>query len=135
MKLYKCETCGNIFEVIQDSAIVPTCCNNMMKQVKINYDETASKEKHIPIYSKKDHIVDIQVGSLLHPSAPEHHIEWISLVTNKNRYTHHLKNNEPPVTSFHLNEKDETIEGIYAYCNLHGLWYKKGSDKDAEVNN
>ena len=128
MKLYKCNTCGNILEVIQDGAIVPVCCGSFMNQLKINDDEVAVKEKHIPIYIKDNNEVTIEVGSVLHPSTTEHHIEWITLVTNKNRYTHYLKDDEKPITTFYLADEDEKVEGIYAYCNLHGLWYKKGRD-------
>ena len=51
MKVYRCDKCGNMMEVIQDGAIVPTCCGTSMKIVVPNnnlqrtLDELNTKKK------------------------------------------------------------------------------------------
>lgn len=32
-KYYKCEVCGNVFEVIEDSGVTPMCCGEDMKEM------------------------------------------------------------------------------------------------------
>ncbi len=52
---------------------------------------------------------------------PEHYIEWITLETKNGNQRVHLSPEDKPEASFLLSEGDEVI-GVYAYCNLHGLW-------------
>lgn len=125
MKYYKCEKCGNIFEVIKDSAIVPVCCSDLMKELKPNTNEDASKEKHIPIVVKQKDKVVVYVGSVLHPMEEKHYIEWIAMETDQGRYLKHLQPNDLPLVKFSLYDDDEKIVNVYAYCNIHGLWLAK----------
>lgn len=121
MKFYKCDVCGNILEVIRDSAIVPNCCNKSMNLIKSNSDDSAAKEKHVPVYLKNENEIVVTVGSILHPSMENHYIEWIELETNKGCYRKFLTSLNQPSTTFLL-ENDEEVVNIYAYCNIHGLW-------------
>ena len=122
MKIYECLNCGNMFEVIQDAAIVPNCCSKYMNIVESNSNETASLEKHIPEYTRKNNLITVNVGETLHPSTEDHYIEWVMLETNLGRYRKYLKPGEIPVITFLLSEDDEDVINIYAYCNIHGLW-------------
>lgn len=121
MKYYYCELCGNVLEVIEDAKVVPVCCAQVMKTIDVNSDDTASKEKHVPVVSKEGFITNVKVGSTPHPMSKEHQIEWIEVETDKGVYRKYLEPGDKPEAEFIINEK-ETILKVYAYCNIHGLW-------------
>ena len=81
----------------------------------------ASIEKHVPVYSVKDGVVHVKVGSIFHPMNEDHHIEWISLQTKFGNQRKELCPTGEPSISFAICKGDE-VEAVYAYCNLHGLW-------------
>ena len=122
MKFYKCNKCGNIFEVIKDSAIVPVCCSESMSELKANTNEEASVEKHIPVIVKEKNKVVVYVGKTIHPMEEKHYIEWIAIETDQGRYLKHLYPNNLPLVTFSLYDEYEKILKAYAYCNIHGLW-------------
>ena len=62
----------------------------------------------------------VKVGDIAHPMTPEHLIEWAAVKTDKGLYFRFLKAGDPPAAVFTL--VDESVEEVYAYCNLHGLW-------------
>jgi Desulfoferrodoxin len=49
---------------------------------------------------------------------PEHHIEWIALVSGDKAELKFLKPGEEPKAEFAEVESGT----VYEYCNLHGLW-------------
>lgn len=122
MKLYRCDKCGNVLEVIRDSAIIPVCCGVGMKCLEANTDEEASTEKHVPVVVKEKNKVVVYVGSILHPMEEKHYIEWISLETDKGRYLKYLSHGDMPLVTFSLADEYEDVINVYAYCNIHGLW-------------
>ena len=78
----------------------------------------AATEKHVPTLQKIDNVLEVEVGSVEHPSEEKHYIEWIALVTDKKVEIRYLKPGQKPKAVF-----DADDHGIvYAYCNLHGLW-------------
>ena len=81
----------------------------------------ASHEKHIPVYRVENGKVIVTVGSVEHPMAEEHHIEWVSLQTKFGNQRKLLNPGEKPEVCFSICDGDE-VEAVYAYCNLHGLW-------------
>ena len=81
----------------------------------------AAREKHIPEFKVENGKVDVVVGSVLHPMIDVHYIEWIYLETNFGAQIAFLKPGDEPKASFLLKEGEE-VKGVYAYCNLHGLW-------------
>lgn len=119
-KFYICEHCGNIIAKVKDTGVPVMCCGQPMKEIVPDTVE-ASVEKHIPVYTVEGNIVKVTVGSVEHPMAPEHFIEWVSLQTKQGNQRKTLKPGEKPEVSFALCEGDE-VEAVYAYCNLHGLW-------------
>lgn len=119
-KFYICEHCGNIIAKVKDAGVPVICCGQPMKEIVPGTVE-ASTEKHIPVYTVEGNIVKVTVGSVEHPMAPEHFIEWVSLQTKQGNQRKTLKPGEKPEVSFALCEGDE-VEAVYAYCNLHGLW-------------
>ena len=120
MKFYKCEHCGKIIAVVKDSKAPVMCCGQKMVEI-IPGTVEASKEKHIPVYELKDNIVTVTVGSVAHPMAEEHYIEWVALKTTSGNQRKLLVPGKEPKVCFAVCEGDK-VEEVYAYCNLHGLW-------------
>ncbi len=117
--VYKCETCGNILEVLHAGGGEPSCCGKSMKVFKDNTVD-ASKEKHMPVVEKLANGYKVTVGSIPHPMEDKHFIEWIELTTGDAVSRRFLKPGQPPVAMF----EGVTAPGAVAraFCNLHGLW-------------
>ena len=111
-KFYECEHCGKIVAMVKGSKAPTMCCGKEMKEI-IPGTTDAAAEKHIPVYTVE--------GSVEHPMAPEHYIEWISLQTKSGNQRKALQPGQEPKVCFALCDGDE-VEAVYAYCNLHGLW-------------
>lgn len=122
MKYYACDTCGNVVEVIRDSAIIPLCCGTSMRLIIPNNNEVGSLEKHIPVYKQYGNKIVVQVGDVLHPMEADHYIEWIELETKDSIQRQFLKPNSDPIVTFTLSDDKDEVINIYAYCNVHGLW-------------
>ena len=60
------------------------------------------------------------VGSVDHPMADDHWIQWIYLQTEKGGQRKSLNPGEKPEAVFVL-ENDRPV-AAYEYCNKHGLW-------------
>jgi len=118
-KFYICEHCGNIIGLVNNAGVPLVCCGQKMKQL-IPGTVEASKEKHIPVVSVKDGVVEVTVGSVAHPMTEEHSITWVYLQTCRGGQRKCLKPGDEPVVRFAI--LDETPVAVYAYCNLHGLW-------------
>lgn len=121
-KFYICEHCGKIVALVKESGVPVMCCGQKMKEI-IPGTVEASKEKHIPVYTKEGNKVTVRVGEVDHPMIPEHYIEWVSLQTKSGNQRKALKPGDKPEVCFLVCEDDE-IEAVYAYCNLHSLWKK-----------
>ena len=119
MKFYQCAHCKNIIVYAYDKGVPVSCCGEKMKELIPNTAEAAT-EKHLPVITKNENgIVEITVGSTLHPMLSEHHIGWVVIETKEGAQKKTLSG-EPRIT-FTLSENDKLI-AAYAYCNLHGLW-------------
>jgi superoxide reductase len=114
---YRCEKCGNIVAKVQDGGGTLTCCGQEMTALKANTTD-ASQEKHVPAITREDGKIKVSVGSVLHPSLPEHYIQWIALVTEDKVELVYLQPGMEPRAEF--NEVESGT--IYEYCNLHSLW-------------
>lgn len=119
-KFYICEHCGNIVEMVKSSGVPVVCCGQPMKELVAGTTD-ASVEKHVPVYSVNDGVVEVVVGSVIHPMEEKHYIEWIEIQTNAGVQRKQLKPNDEPKASFALTD-GEVVESVYAYCNLHSLW-------------
>ena len=117
-QIYKCEVCGNIVEVLHEGVGELVCCGQPMKLCEENMVD-AAKEKHVPVISRIDGGVKVQVGEVLHPSTPEHYIEWIEIIANGKALRQFLKPGDTPEAMFTINAAHVSAR---AYCNLHGLW-------------
>lgn len=119
-KFYICEHCGKIIAVVKETGVPVMCCGQKMQEL-IPGTTDAAVEKHVPVYEVKDNIVSVTVGAAEHPMLPEHYIEWVSLQTKEGNQRKILKPGDAPKVSFAICEGD-TVEAVYAYCNLHSLW-------------
>lgn len=118
-KFYICEICGNLVEKVEDGKGALVCCGQKMKELVANTKE-ASVEKHLPVYVLNNNILEVSVGSVLHPMIEEHYISWVYVETENGIQRKMLKVNNEPKVSFSF--KDDTPLAVFAYCNLHGLW-------------
>lgn len=118
-KFYVCEHCGNMVGMINDAGVPMMCCGQKMTKLEAGVVE-ASREKHIPVVTKEDDCIKVEIGSVAHPMAKEHHIAWVYLQTDRGGQRKCLEVGSEPVVKFAI--KDETPIAVYAYCNLHGLW-------------
>ena len=118
-KFYVCSRCGNLVGMINESGVPMMCCGQKMDELVPNTVE-ASGEKHIPAVKLGDGVVEVNVGSVDHPMAPEHFIEWVYVQTEKGGQRKALKPGDAPHVTFALG--DDKAVAVYAYCNLHGLW-------------
>ena len=118
-KFYVCSRCGNLVGMIKESGVPMMCCGQKMDELVPNTVE-ASGEKHIPAVKLGDGVVEVNVGSVDHPMAPEHYIEWVYVQTEKGGQRKALKPGDAPHVTFALG--DDKAVAVYAYCNLHGLW-------------
>ena len=118
-KFYICPHCGNLIEMVNDAGVKPVCCGQKMTELVPNTVE-ASGEKHIPAVTVKNGIVEVNVGTVDHPMVDVHYIEWVQVKTEQGSQRKYLNPGEAPKVIFHLG--DDKAIGVYAYCNLHGLW-------------
>jgi len=114
---YRCEICGNIVGLINNGGGELVCCGQPMKKLEANTTDGA-KEKHIPVATRKDGKIYVQVGSVNHPMTEEHYIQWIAVVSKNSTERISLSPGDEPKAVF---VDKEDVE-VYEYCNLHGLW-------------
>ncbi len=117
---YICEHCGNIIAKVRDSGVPVMCCGQPMTRIVPGTSDGAH-EKHVPVYTVENNIVTVTVGAAEHPMTQAHYIEWISLQTSAGNQRKLLKPGDAPKACFALCE-GETVEAVFAYCNLHSLW-------------
>jgi len=120
-KLYKCEICGNIIQVVDGKPIPVICCGQEMTKMGEQTLEAEKQEKHVPIIEVNGNEVLVKVGSVEHPMTEEHHIQLIQLLQgNKLVGEKELTEGDKPEAKFCL----DNVENLNAkaLCNLHGLW-------------
>ena len=118
-KFFLCSNCGNLAGLIFNKGVPMMCCGKKMDELVPNTVE-ASTEKHLPVVSVQDSSIDVQIGSVLHPMAEDHHISFVFVETENGGQRKCLKTGDEPKLSFSF-VNDKPI-AVYAYCNLHGLW-------------
>ena len=119
-KFYICKHCGNIIAKVKDTGVPVICCGEPMSEI-IPGTTDAAVEKHVPVWTVENGIVHVKVGSVEHPMLPEHYIEWIVVVTDQGYAVKHLNPSDAPKAQFALAD-GETLQEVYAFCNIHGLW-------------
>jgi superoxide reductase len=115
----KCDICGNIIGVIEDSGVTPECCGQEMTLLTPNTVD-AAQEKHVPVAVREGDKLTVQVGSVVHPMTPEHHISWIAIAQGRRTQRAALDVTGKPEAVFCVDASEPIT--MYEYCNLHGLW-------------
>ncbi len=118
-KFFVCQKCGNMVGMIHASGLPMVCCGQPMTAL-IPGAIDAAQEKHVPAITVEGDTVQVSVGSILHPSTPEHFIPWVYLETEHGGQRKNIEPGQEPKVSFKVID-DKPLK-VYAYCNLHGLW-------------
>lgn len=123
LKFYRCNHCGNLFFAVVDSSVRPVCCGEEMEILVSRHDDSESNEKHVPIITKRDGDIIVQVGAELHPMTSSHRIEWVALTDGHRVELQRLGLTTTPIVHFcAANWQGNANLRAYAFCNLHGLW-------------
>lgn len=115
---YRCNLCGNIVGMVEQTGPVPDCCGQQMELLTPNTTD-AAHEKHVPACTREGGLLKVQIGSVLHPATEQHHITWIAVAQDKRTQRIELEHTEAPQADFLI---EDGPAKVYAYCNLHGLW-------------
>lgn len=119
-QIYRCETCGNVLEVMYVSSDSLACCDKPM-DLMVENSMDAAHEKHVPVVEGNDFGVFVRVGAVPHPMEEKHYIAFIEVVTKDNMVLRkELRPGNIPEAEFPIALSDV----LYAreYCTLHGLW-------------
>ncbi len=119
MKFFICSHCGNIVTKVRDRKVPVVCCGEKMQEIVPGTTDAAT-EKHIPVYEVSGDTLSVTVGSVEHPMAEEHYIEWICVEYADGFDIKYLKPGEAPRAAFATGGRK--VVGVYEYCNLHSLW-------------
>ena len=119
-KFYICKHCKNVIGFINNTGVPLICCGEKMSELVPNTTDAAT-EKHVPVITVSGNIVTVDIGSVPHPMAEEHFIEWVYIQTEKGGQRKTLSPGDKPSVTFSLTD-DDKLEAAFAYCNIHGLW-------------
>ncbi len=122
LQIYKCNTCGNIVEVLISGNGDLVCCGNAMELLEPKNNDDLTTEKHSPKIHNSENKTIIKLEN--HPMEDEHYIMFIQAQTeDKNnvfiKYLYPHNKAEMEIL------ENLTINDAISYCNIHGLY--KGS--------
>jgi superoxide reductase len=123
-QVYKCDSCGNIVEILHASDCDPACCGQSMRLLTENTTD-AAREKHVPVIEHRPDGTLVRVGSVAHPMEADHYIEWIELLVPAAKgsvgasYRAFLKPGDKPEAFFPVKTSSAQAREL---CNKHGLW-------------
>ncbi|OQA52708.1 MAG: Desulfoferrodoxin [candidate division WS2 bacterium ADurb.Bin280] len=112
-KIFKCDQCGLVVEVLGSSKGVPACCDQEMEVLEEQTLEMGN-EKHRPVIDGSE----VKVGEVPHPMEDSHYIQWIQVEDDQGVCRKYLKPGDSPEAKFCLKD----ISRARIYCNIHGLW-------------
>lgn len=121
-EFYRCDTCGNIVEVVHEGAPSLTCCGKPMIKLEVK-TEDQGQEKHVPIIEGTDNGFAVKVGSIVHPMEDGHYIEFIEVLLKDKILRKELKPGQVPEAEFC--ELRSNIIEVRELCSVHGLWKNK----------
>jgi superoxide reductase len=120
-QVYRCDVCENIVCVLSAGSESLVCCNVPMKLLNEKQLEDGSI-KHRPIIEKLEGTVKVKVGEVPHPMEENHHIEWVELITDNQRFIQFLQPGDKPEAEFPVDATSKSDIKARSYCNIHGLW-------------
>jgi len=115
---YRCELCGNIAGMIENTGSPLTCCGQAMRALIPNENDP-TRGLHSPAVEISGDICEVRVGLDPHSMTEEHHIAWIYVLTENGGQRRNLSVGAPAVAKFAL--VDDKVTNVYSYCNVHGL--------------
>ena len=120
LEIYKCNTCGNVVQVLLSGVGELVCCGKPMELLHPKYEEGNDlAEKHVPQVEVSETDKFVRLKS--HPMIPEHYIQFIE-VYSKDKSCLHLKYLMPnDIAEFDVSFMDKEFEAL-ELCNIHGLW-------------
>ncbi len=118
-QVYKCEVCGNIVTILHAAAGTLVCCGKPMTLLDEQTADSAT-EKHVPVIEKVDGGVKVTVGSVDHPMADEHYIEWIEIQYGEVVAREYKQPGGKPEAFFPAVDAEKIV--AREFCNIHGLW-------------
>ncbi len=116
--IFRCELCGNMVDLVAHGGGTLVCCGQPMTVQGENTTD-AAVEKHVPVIEAIQGGYTVVVGSVEHPMAAAHWIQWIELVAGDTVQRQFLSAGDPPRATFLT---DAPSVSARAYCNLHGFW-------------
>jgi len=119
-EVYKCGVCGNMTEVVHAGGGELVCCGEPMALLRENTVD-AAKEKHVPVIEVSGGSVKVKVGSVAHPMADDHYIEFIELIADGQACRRYLMSGAAPQATF-CNCSNAKKLSAREYCTVHGLW-------------
>ncbi len=119
LRFFKCAHCGNVVAKLVDKNVPVFCCGEKMEELVANTVE-ASVEKHLPVVKIKNGVAKVKVGSVLHPMEAAHYINFVAVETEAGYTIISLQPGQTPEAKAYVGHNK--VIGVYAYCNLHGLW-------------
>ena len=117
-KIYRCNVCGNIVEVLHAGKGDLVCCGEPMELLQEKTTDVGL-EKHVPVIETTDKGIKVKVGDVPHPMEAEHYIEWIEVITDSGSYRKFLKPGDKPEAEFEIKAKNVSAR---EYCSVHSLW-------------
>lgn len=120
-EVYKCNSCGNIVEVLHAGVGELVCCGQPMQKMDEKNQEEGLTEKHLPVVGSNGQKVTVKIGSIAHPMEEKHFIEWIEIETADECLRKFLKPGDAPEAEVAISAANFQVR---AYCNIHGLWKK-----------
>jgi superoxide reductase len=118
-RIYLCELCGNVVEVLLAGQGELVCCGQPMKLMPEQTADSAT-EKHVPLIEREDGGYKVKVGSVPHPMLEKHYIAWIELEADGSTCRKFLSPGTEPAAFFPCPEAK--LLRAREYCNIHGLW-------------
>jgi len=120
-EIYKCNLCGNMVQAVGSAGGTLSCCGQEMELLEPRQLEEGGA-KHIPVVTKEDDKIVVNMGEIPHPMEEEHYIQFIILNVGEKIYRANLNPGDEPKAVFDINAEPDEIKAI-AYCNIHGLWH------------
>lgn len=120
MKFYKCDVCGKIIVMVNETDVPTVCCGQAMHEI-VPGETDGAMEKHVPVVAVDGKEVTVKVGEVAHPMLEKHYIQWVIVETDKGFSKKDFKPGDEPVAHFTLSEGEKYV-AAYELCNLHGLW-------------
>jgi len=114
-----CKHCGNFVSLMEDKGVSLICCGEEMTKLEPNTVD-AAVEKHVPVISVKDGILNVKIGSEPHPMIEKHYIKWIFICTGSEGQRKCFDPEDVAEHNFCVGDAEHVA--AYAYCNIHGLW-------------